>query len=265
MGAQKDNSNGDNYDDEANDDGRESPVHRVTLSNYYIGETEVTQALWFTVMSKGYTENQTGLPNGNSLSSSNGLGANYPVYNVSWDDIVGTSSGSKDSFNVGGIFYYDNGFCYRLSELVNGGPLTAGCRLFSLPTEAEWEYAARGGKKSRGHKYSGSDDASDVAWFSVSDGSHVVGQKDSNELCLYDMSGNVYEWCADAWTDNYSANDVSDPIIVGEQTASGSLSSRVYRGGGWHDSEWHCRVSCRDGISPSTISIDLGFRVRCGS
>ena len=127
---------------------------------------------------------------------------------------------------------------------------------FRLPTEAEWEYAARGGNHSKGYKYSGSNTLSDVAWYEEnSDGkTHPVATKRPNELGLYDMSGNVWEWCKD-WYDSYRNLAQSNP------TGSYYGSFRVLRGGSWRSSTKDCRVSCRNGNKPSFRSNDLGFRL----
>lgn len=161
------------------------PCHQVTLSNYYIGKTEVTQNLWNVVMGK-------------NPSKFNGY--NMPVGNVSWND------------------------CQKFINKLNS--LTG--ETFSLPTEAQWEYAARGGNKSCGYKYSGSNNIGDVAWYYDNCGHepHTVGTKHPNELGLYDMIGNVSEWCSD-WFDSYSASSQNDP------TGAPFGTSRVCRGGHW--------------------------------
>ncbi len=125
-----------------------------------------------------------------------------------------------------------------------------------LPTEAEWEYAARGGNKSKGYKYSGSNTAGDVAWYSDNSGdkTHPVGGKAPNELGLYDMSGNVWEWCWD-WKGSYSSGSQSDP----RGPASGSY--RVARGGGWIISARYLRSADRDYNSPGISNYNLGFRL----
>ncbi|MBO4772403.1 MAG: SUMF1/EgtB/PvdO family nonheme iron enzyme, partial [Bacteroidales bacterium] len=165
----------------------EKPVHSVTLSDYYIGETEVTQGLWKAVM-------------GNNPSNF-AKGDNYPVDSVSWYDV--------------------QDFLKKLNAKTG--------RTFCLPTEAQWEFAARGGNKSQRFKYNGSNNIDDFAWYNGNSNSqtHAVKQKLPNELGIYDMSGNVWEWCQD-WYGQYSNVAVTNP-----QGAS-SGSSRVLRGGSWY-------------------------------
>jgi len=143
----------------------EIPAHEVTLSNFSIGKYEVTQAQWVAVM---------GSWPGEEPSSFLGTGDNYPVYNVSWNDIVGTSGASEV---INGITYYANGFIYKLNQLTG--------KKYRLPTEAEWEFAARGGNQSAGYEYSGSNNIDDVAWYEGNYspfGTKPVGTKASNEL-----------------------------------------------------------------------------------
>lgn len=190
----------------------EKPTHRVTLSNYYIGQTEVTQALWQAVM-------------GNNPSHFRG--ANKPVESVSYNDC--------------------KAFISKLNSLTGQN--------FRLPTEAEWEFAARGGNRSRGYKYAGSDNLSTVAWYDGNSGyaTHPVAQKSPNELGLYDMSGNVWEWCND-WYGDYSSNAQTNP----QGPYSGSY--RVLRGGSYILARY-CRVSYRIYITPSCSSSGLGLRL----
>lgn len=193
----------------------EKPVRQVTLTNdYYMGKYEVTQALWQTVMGS----------NPSRFKGSN----NLPVECVSWDD------------------------CQEFIRKLN---IMTG-RSFRLPTEAEWEYAARGGKKSCGYQYSGSSNILDVAWYwdNSLDGTHVVGMKQANELGLYDMTGNVFEWCKD-WYGAYRSSSLINPA----GTTSGA--DRVCRGGGWGSSMRCCRSSYRDYYPPNYRYGNLGFRL----
>ena len=202
-------------DAEANPD--ERPAHRVTLTrDFCIGSTEVTQALYEAVM--GYNP------------SANRKGGDYPVENVSYQDAMR--------------------FCQRLSQLTGDN--------YSLPTEAQWEYAARGGHlaSDRSMRYAGSGAVDDVAWwFGNSDNaSHPVARKAPNSLGLYDMSGNVYEWCLD-WYGKYSSADEDDP------TGPATGDSRCIRGGSWYFFAEYCRIANRNGRVPTHHDNHLGFRI----
>ena len=200
----------------------EKPVHTVTLTkDYYMGETEVTQALWYAVMGQSPTSD------GRQWESGYGLGDNYPAYYISYDDC--------------------QQFLRRLNELTG--------EHFRMPTEAEWEYAAKGGQKSRGCEYSGSNTLGDVAWYDENsrETTHSVKTKQANELGLYDMSGNVWEWCSD-WYGSYSSSSQTNP------TGAVSGSYRVNRGSSWYYIAVLCRSSIRRNSSPSRRDNDLGFR-----
>ena len=188
-------------------DGRsdEQPVHSVTLSDYFIGETEVTQALWEAVM-------------GNNPSRFKG--ADLPVECVSWDDC--------------------QDFIRELNRQTGQN--------FRLPTEAEWEFAARGGNRSTGAKYAGSHAISTVAWYAHNSGSrtHPVKGKSPNELGLYDMSGNVWEWCEDWYGSSYYS---SSPQTNPKGPASGYY--RVCRGGCCYYDARFCRVAIRGRSTPT--------------
>ena len=192
----------------------ESPVHQVTLSSYAIGETEVSQELWMAVMG--------------SNPSTYTDGSNLPVENVSWYDC--------------------QTFITKLNQLTS--------KQFRLPTEAEWEFAARGGNLSQGYKYAGSSDINEVAWYSSNSGSriHVMATKAPNELGLYDMSGNVWEWCQDRYG-NYSSEPQTDP------TGPYVLAYRVIRGGSYSVNAGDCRVSNRDNLKPENNWYHCGLRL----
>ena len=235
MGATEDQGTSDPYDDEY-------PSHQVTLRDFYIGKYEVTQQLWEYVMNYSGTAADGSTMSayasevwlGKMPSSTYGLGLDYPAYYVSWADIV-------------------NIFIPRLNKITG--------KTFRLPTEAEWEYAARGGNKSKGYKYSGSNIIGDVAWYNSNSSAmtHPVGTKAPNELGLYDMSGNVREWCSD-WYGWYSSSAQSNP------TGPSSGSYRVERGGSRSHSAEFCRVSSRSNDFPDERGFgNLGFRLVCSS
>ena len=191
----------------------EKPTHQVTLSTYYIGKYEVTQAEWKAVMGTNPSEFK-----GDSL----------PVENVSWDNC--------------------QEFIRKLNELTG--------KQFRLPTEAEWEYAARGGNLTQGYKYAGGDEVDTVAWYegNSNNTTHPVGLKRPNELGLYDMSGNVIEWCQD-WFGHYSSASQTNP--QGPVTGD----SRVFRGGGWRHGARCCHLSYRNGFYPIGGSDFYGLRL----
>ena len=192
----------------------EKPAHQVTLTNDYY------------IGKYEVTQALWQAVMGNNPSEFKG--DNLPVENVSWKD------------------------CQEFLSKLNN---TTG-KTFRLPTEAEWEYAARGGKKNRGYLYSGSNNISDVAWYSDNSDNktHAVGSKQANELGIYDMSGNVYEWCQDR-KGSYSSSSQVNP------TGAASGSSRVRRGGYWTSSARYCRSSDRSSSSPGYRDFDLGLRL----
>lgn len=201
----------------------EQPIHSVTISkDYYLGETEVTQALWKAVT--GYSPTS----GGSSWSSTYGLGDNYPAYNISYEDV--------------------QLFITKLNSLTGEN--------FRMPTEAEWEFAARGGNKSKGYTYSGSNTLGDVAWYTDNSSSktHAVKTKAANELDIYDMSGNVWEWCSD-WYYPYSSSAQTDP------TGPTTGTTRVLRGGSWDNNASNSRCAVRINNMPSIWDYYRGVRL----
>lgn len=192
----------------------EKPAHQVTLSSFHIGKYEVTQAQWREVMGS----------NPSHFSDCD----ECPVEKVSWNDI--------------------QEFIGKLNEHTG--------KKYRLPTEAEWEYTARGGNKSKGYKYAGSDEIGKVAWHAGNSGTktHPVGQKQANELGIYDMTGNVWEWCEE-WIGDYSSSSQTNP----KGPSNGTF--RVLRGGGWYDNTRRCRVSIRYSNAPVARYSGNGFRL----
>jgi formylglycine-generating enzyme required for sulfatase activity len=194
----------------------------VQLSDFYIGRYEVTQLLWEAVMGTNPSEFV--------------MGDNWPV-EVSWNDITGA-----------------DGFLERLNAATG--------KNYRLPTEAEWEYAARGCNAGAcdSFTYSGSNTLGDVAWYSGNSSSttHAVGTKSPNGLGLYDMTGNVYEWCYD-WYGEYPSNTSSTAAV--NPTGASDGSNRILRGASWFSAAGYCRVTYRNNNSPSINNSHYGFRL----
>ena len=233
----------------------ELPTHSVTLNSFYIGKYEITQAEYSQYMQPG------------SIWSSNyGHGDDYPAYYVSWYAIlkycnlrsmaegltpVYTISGSTNPANWGSVPTSSN-------STWNAATCNWNANGYRLPTEAEWEYAARGATNTPDYLYSGSDDINAVAWYSGNNSPYVskpVGTKSPNGLGLFDMSGNLYEWCWDWYSSNYSSSPSSNP------TGPASGSRRVFRGGYWDSGAYECRVAFRIRSYPYSSNYGIGFRL----
>ncbi len=219
---------GSNYGDKD-----ERPVHSVSLSDYYIGKYEVTVAQYKLFCAETgrsfphapsrswYEEHQ----NANKWVWKD----NNPIVNVAWKDAMA--------------------YCRWLSKKTG--------KNYSLPTEAQWEYAARGGVKSRKYKYSGSNDVNKVAWYddnTYEKGPKQVGLLAANELGIFDMSGNAWEWCKDNFG-MYSASHARNPKGVAHS------QFKVIRGGSWYYIDDLTRLTARDGPRPSYTNFNYGFRV----
>ena len=195
----------------------EAPAHPVKLNGYYIAKYEVTQELWLAVMG--------------GKNPSKVVGDSLPVTRVSWYDV--------------------QTFIGKLNQLTG--------KKYRLPTEAEWEYAARGGQLSKNYRFSGSNTLEDVAWCKKNSGNstHTVGTKLPNELGIYDMSGNVYEWCSDGF-DFYEQNYYE---TVGNPKGYNLSETKVFRGGCMTSYSDVCRVSARGQSIPNGQFNYVGFRL----
>ena len=220
MGAQKDSMEYYNYDKNALPN--ESPVHEVTVGSFYINKFELTQDVWEAVM--GETPNDE---SNMQWEDRYGKGDKYPTYRVSFNEV--------------------ETFIAKLNEYTG--------LHFSLPTEAQWEYAARGGASTNYEKYAGSNDVDDVAWIeSNSDKCSEVGKKYPNGLGLYDMSGNVWEMCSNWY---YDYKDVCDTIVSGEAYTG----YKVFRGGSWNNNAEQARVTTRYQQGIHYRDYQTGFRL----
>jgi formylglycine-generating enzyme len=206
----------------------EKPVHFVSLGDFLIGQYPVTQALWTIVM-------YDAIPKGISLKTEN-----HPIDKISWEDITHT-------------------FLPKLNEMTKSSRPKGS--FYRLPTEAEWEYAAKSGTYRRDFlfKYSGSNKLNEVGWYG--ENSHgekkAVGLKKPNLLGLYDMSGNVHEWCEDQWHDTYKGAPNDGSAWVDKLDSY----PRILRGGGWDYTERNCRATSRAKLRPDDSWFNIGFRL----
>ncbi|MDR0294856.1 MAG: formylglycine-generating enzyme family protein [Prevotellaceae bacterium] len=203
----------------------EKPAHQVSVSSFNISKYVVTQRQWNEVMRTTLRQQRDlANPSWDLISE----GDDYPMYYVSWEEV--------------------QQFIAKLNYMTGN--------FYRLPTEAEWEYAARGGNKSTDYKYAGSNIEEEVAWLDINSSNrmHPVGGKRPNELGLYDMSGNVWEWCYD-WFGSYRASVQANPA------GPSSGANRVLRGGSWNRGAKHCCVSSRHNYGPGFRYNDVGFRL----
>ncbi len=212
----------------------EKPVHEVTLTgSFYIGKYPVTQKEWKKVMGS---------------NPSYFKGNNQPVESVSWYDAVEFCNKKSEMEGLEKC-YSGSGKNIKCDFSKNG---------YRLPTEAEWEYAARGGIEScnSNYRFAGSNNIDEVAWYDDNSGTHPVGKKKPNELGIYDMSGNVLEWCHDWYDSDYYEDSPED-----NPTVPNSGSFRVLRGGFWGFGADNCRVADRGGSGPGGSGRGIGFRL----
>jgi sulfatase modifying factor 1 len=217
MGSDDPHYRGEEFDNER-------PVHRVSLGSYYIGKYEVTNGMWRRIMGT-YPPAYNGIDYGNKNCD------NCPVVKISFDDALD--------------------FIRRLNEKYPG-------KHYRLPTETEWEYAARGGKYGHDYMYSGSNKLNEVAWYGHKNGTtHPGGEKEANELSIYDMAGNVQEWCTDWYGEDYYTKTIDEIDPKGPKTGT----QRVLRGGSFFTDDATCRSTYRSRMAPDTKQWDIGFRL----
>jgi len=223
----------------------EKPTHKVTFTyNFYIGKYEVTFDEYDAFCSA----------TGKSKPNDQGWGrGSRPVINVTWWDAIDYCNWLSEKEKLPKAYDSNGNLLDKDGRVTTDITKVLGYR---LPTEAEWEFAARGGNKSRGYQYAGSSTVGDVAWYDSNSGGKTqeVGKKAPNELGIYDMSGNVWEWCSD-WYGNYSSSAQTNPY---NSTAG---SNRVARGGSWRNFATSTRVAFRGGDSPTAANYRLGFRI----
>lgn len=234
----------------------------VSVSSFSIDKYEVTYELWTDIRNWGLTRGYTDLPPG--TNGSNPIGSNNPVSEITWHDAVKWCNARSEKEGLAPA-YYTNGTqstVYRTGLTnINNDAVQWKSKGYRLPTEAEWEFAARGGAKTLGYMYSGSNNPDSVAWYGSNSASstHTVGQKTANELGLYDMTGNVFEWSWDWYGSAYPSGGTTDP-----RGPSTTQTYRSLRGGGFGSAQIYCRVSERTNLNPNYKGPTNGFRCVAG-
>jgi formylglycine-generating enzyme required for sulfatase activity len=221
----------------------EKPIHSVTVSDFYIGKYEVTVKEYLVFSNATNSNFPEWLEKGSPYNVETGTKDYYKK--------VGYSKNSNDNLPIIGVSWNDAvAYCKWVSK-------TTG-KNYRLPTEAEWEYAARGGNQSKGYKYSGSNTIDNIAWYGSNSDlkTYPIGQKSSNELGIYDMSGNVWEWCSDWYGSDYYKNSSSN-----NPKGANSGTYRVLRGGAWSYEPAYCRIAYRRNYTPTIRYDSIGFRV----
>ena len=222
----------------------EEAQHQVEITkNFFISSHEVTQKEWESVMGNGVASQRN---KEDSKWKLYGEGADFPMYYISWNDAVEFCNklSSKNGLTP---CYSGSGSGIKCNFEANG---------YRLPTEAEWEYASRGGHNGKGTMYSGSDQFDNVAWQKRNSGNtiHPVGQLSPNELGIYDMSGNVYEWCWDIY-EPHKTSAVKNPA------GAASGDKRIIKGGSWGLGGYNCRSAYRQPFDPVRRSHSIGMRI----
>jgi len=238
-----------------------APVFPITMSGFYMGKYQVTQKQWQAVM--GNDDRIAAVNSGQDL----GRGNNYPMYYVNWYDAIvfcnmlSKQEGLSPAYRIPGKSNStdpaDWGTVPTSSDATwNAAEIIPGSMGYRLPTEAQWEYAAKGGTVQEAYTFAGSNNVADVAWYSGNSGykSHEVGTKKQNSLGLYDMSGNVFEWCWD-WNGTYHETPTTDPV------GASSGANRVIRGGSWSCNAGNTRCAYRLNNYPNGRDNNVGFRL----
>jgi len=253
-------------------DDDERPTHRVSVNDYYIGKYEVTVKQYKEFLADNYTEFDRfgvkhrlasapdsvwwqGHPDTEKywraqVASWWGYNNNYPIFHVTWFEAIAYCNWLSEKKGLNKV-YSLNSSGSVVTDLSQNG--------YRLPTEAEWEYAARGGKNSNNYRFSGSNNFNTVAWVddnTLLTGPRAVGTKNANELGIYDMSGNVWEWCTDDYSPMFYGNSGSDNPVNLRPTTFKSL-----RGGSWHYKVGYATVFTRDGPKSGYTNYNYGFRV----